>query len=125
MLTGSGLRTGESGRPWHGFDPSAKGRHWAIPGAIIEDTDEDVSGLTQHQKLDRLLELGYIKITQGQAWPIYERYLKPEGGQAAPDIWAYQPYTKGTLFGTDQGIDEDVRWLAPGDQERLRYQTQR
>jgi site-specific DNA-methyltransferase (adenine-specific) len=125
VLTGSGLRKGESGKPWRGFDPSAKGRHWAIPGAILEELDEDLSGLTQHQKLDRLLEMGYIKITPGQAWPLYERYLRPEGGQAVSDIWAFQPYTEGTVFGTDKGIDEDVRWLSPQDQERLGYQTQK
>ncbi len=58
VLTGSGLRKGESGQPWKGFDPSAKGRHWAIPGALIEDIDEDFSKLTQHQKLDRLQAWG-------------------------------------------------------------------
>jgi DNA modification methylase len=129
VLTGSGLRGGESGKPWHGFDPSAKGRHWAIPGEIVEeireDTDEDLSVLGQHQKLDRLLELGYVKIIEGQAWPIYERYIKPEEGQTASDIWAYQPYTSGTVFGTDKGIDDDVRWLSPNDQERLGFQTQK
>ncbi len=125
VLTGSGLRTGESGKPWQGFDPSAKGRHWALPGAIVEDSGEDMSGLTQHQKLDRLLELGYITIVPGQAWPMYERRLKPEDGQNVMDIWAFQPYTQGTVFGTDKGIDEDVRWLSPQDQERLRYQTQK
>jgi len=125
VLTGSGLRKGESGQPWESFDPSAKGRHWAIPGTLIEDIDEDFSKLTQHQKLDRLLELGYIKIIPGQAWPMYERYLTPSDGQNIPDIWAYQPYTEGTVFGTDTGIDKDVRWLSPRDQERLGYQTQK
>jgi DNA modification methylase len=125
VLTGSGLRKGESGQPWHGFDPSAKGRHWAIPSKILEGIEEDFSGLTQHEKLDRLYELGYIKIIEGQAWPIYERYLTPSDGQNIPDIWAYQPYTEGTVFGTDKGIDGDVRWLSPRDQERLGYQTQK
>lgn len=125
VLTGSGLRNGESGKPWRGFDPSAKGRHWAIPGAIVEDTGEDLSGLTQHEKLDRLFKLGYIKIVEGQAWPIYEHYLTPEDGQAVADIWAFQPYTEGTVFGTNKGIDEDVRWLSPQDQERLGYPTQK
>src|ERR1019366_473137 len=32
VLTGSGTRNGESGQPWQGFDPTAKNRHWAIPG---------------------------------------------------------------------------------------------
>ena len=123
VLTGAGIRHGESGKPWKGFDPTAKGRHWAIPGAITED--EDLEGLTQHQKLDRLYELGHVKIEEGKAWPIYERYIKKEDGQAASDIWAYQPYTEGTVFGTDKGIDTDVRWLHPNDSERLGFQTQK
>jgi site-specific DNA-methyltransferase (adenine-specific) len=56
---------------------------------------------------------------------MYEHRLKPEDGQNVPDIWAFQPYTDGTVFGTDRGIDEDVRWLSPQDQERLGYQTQK
>lgn len=125
VLTGSGLRYGESGQPWQGVDPSAKGRHWALPRALIEDLEDDISHLTQHQKLNLLYELGYIKINPEQAWPIYERYLKSGDGVPTPDIWAFQPYTRGTVFGTDAGIDEDVRWLSPRDRERLGYQTQK
>ncbi|MGB2604976.1 MAG: site-specific DNA-methyltransferase, partial [Candidatus Sulfotelmatobacter sp.] len=125
VLTGSGLRGGESGKPWRGIDPSAKGRHWAIPGVIVEDSGEDMSELTQHEKLDRLLELGFITITPGEAWPMYEHRLQPSDGQNVADIWSFQPYTEGTVFGTEKGIDEDVRWLSPQDQERLGYQTQK
>ena len=125
VLTGSGTRNGESGKPWRGFDPTAKGRHWAIPGAVVADCGEDLSGLSQHEKLDRLYELGYIKIQPGAAWPIYEHYIQPGDGTPAPDIWAYQPYTEGTVFGTDRGIDADVRWLNPKDRERLGYPTQK
>ena len=42
-----------------------------------------------------------------------------------PDIWAFQPYTSGTVFKTEKGIDEDVRWLSTKDSERLGYQTQK
>jgi len=125
VLTGSGIRNGESGKPWKGFDPTAKGRHWAIPGVLLEDIDEDWSGLGQHEKLDRLFELGRIKIKSGQAWPMYEHYLRPEDGQAVPDIFSFQPYSEGTVFGTTQGIDAEVRWLSPKDQERLGYPTQK
>lgn len=125
VLTGSGTRGGESGMPWKGIDPTGKGRHWAIPGALLSDLEEDLSELTQHAKLDRLYELGLIKITEGDAWPMYARYLKPTDGQALPDIWAYQPYTNGKVFQTDKGIDEDVRWLSPKDRERLGYPTQK
>ncbi len=37
-LTGPGAtKDGESGRPWHGFDPAAMGRHWANNVATLED----------------------------------------------------------------------------------------
>lgn len=132
VLTGSGLRGGESGKPWKGIDPSAKGRHWAIPGKLVEDAGEDFSGMTQHEKLDRLYELGYITIVPGEAWPIYSHTIKPSDGVTAPDIWAYQPYTEGTVFDlsapdftSPRGIDADVRWLSPRDKERLGYPTQK
>jgi DNA modification methylase len=125
VLTGSGVRHGESGKPWKGFDPTAKGRHWAIPSGITDEIDEDLSQMSQHEKLNRLLESGYVKITRGQAWPMYERYLRDKDGQPIPDIWAFQPYTGGTVFDSPLGIDEDVRWLSPRDQERLGYPTQK
>jgi SAM-dependent methyltransferase len=51
--------------------------------------------------------------------------VKPGDGVSAPDIWAYQPYTEGMVFGTSEGIDADVRWLSPRDRERLGYPTQK
>ena len=125
VLTGSGTRGGESGRPWRGFDPTSRGRHWAIPRRLVDDVDEDLSSLSQHEKLDRLYELGYIKIREGRAWPVYEHYITPEDGNPVPDIWAYQPYTDGTVFGHQNGVDADVRWLSTTDQERLGYPTQK
>lgn len=35
-LTAPGLRRGETGIPWHGFDPNSLGRHWRWPVAEIE-----------------------------------------------------------------------------------------
>ncbi|MGV0633052.1 DNA methyltransferase [Mycolicibacillus trivialis] len=132
VLTGSGTRGGESGKPWRGFDPTAKGRHWAVPGKLVEDCGEDLSDLSQHQKMDRLYELGFITITPGEAWPVYSHTIKPSDGVTAPDIWAYQPYTEGTVFDVEasdftssEGIDADVRWLSPQDKERLGYPTQK
>jgi len=125
VLTGSGTRGGESGLPWRGFDPTPKGRHWAIPGKIWDEVGINPEGLTQHQKLDLLLEEGFITITEGEAWPMYQLTISPSDGPAAPDIWAFQPYTEGTVFGTNAGIDADVRWLSPQDAERLGYPTQK
>ena len=62
VLTGPGIRHGESGKPWKGFDPTAKRRHWAIPKALYEELNEDFSKMSPHQKMDRLYELGLIKI---------------------------------------------------------------
>jgi site-specific DNA-methyltransferase (adenine-specific) len=125
VLTGSGVRGGESGKPWRGFDPTAKGRHWAIPKRLLDEVNEDFTGWGQHEKMDRLYELGYIRITPGEAWPIYEHRITPADGQPMSDIWSFQPYTGGTVFGTQKGVDEDVRWLSPRDKERLGYPTQK
>ncbi len=128
VMTGSGIRNGESGKPWRGVDPTAKGRHWAIPKAIVEDAIQaglDLDGLSQHEKLDRLHEAGLVKMESGDTWPSYEHYLRDTDGQLLQDIWAFQPYTEGTVLGTQEGVDSDVRWLAPKDQERLGYPTQK
>ena len=128
VLTGSGIRGGESGKPWKGINPTAKGRHWAVPGALRGDLEEagvDFSGMTQHQIFDKMYELGWIKFLADQEWPVYERYLKDDDGQYMQDLWTFQPYTEGTVFGTEEGIDADVRWLSPQDQERLGYPTQK
>jgi site-specific DNA-methyltransferase (adenine-specific) len=72
-----------------------------------------------------LLKRGVVRIEPDAAWPIYELKVDPTRGPATSDIWAFQPYTSGTVFGTDNGVDEDVRWLSPRDAERLGYQTQK
>jgi DNA modification methylase len=53
------------------------------------------------------------------------RYLRAGDGQPLPDVWAYQPYTEGTVHDTAEGIDADVAWLGPTDPERLGYPTQK
>ena len=45
-------------------------------------------------------------------------------GVILQDIWAFQPSTQGILWNSDEGIDEDVKWL-DNDQERLGYPTQK
>ncbi len=126
VLSGSGRRGGESGKPWRGFDPDSKGRHWAIPRKLLAQLDEDIFGLSTHQKLDYLHEHGLLTITEGSEWPNYTgRIIGPKDGQPLSDLWAYQPYTEGTVFGTDDGIDDDVRWMGTSDAERLGYPTQK
>jgi site-specific DNA-methyltransferase (adenine-specific) len=123
MLTGSGTRTGTSGLPWRGFDPTSVGRHWAIPRSIRSELPPEATSWTTQQMLDYLYERGLIYIPrQGEGQPKYKQYI----GSGVPyqDIWAYQPYTQGSLYGTEEAIDEDVRWLGH-DGERLPYPTQK
>jgi DNA modification methylase len=123
-LTGSGTRNGESGKPWRGFNPTAKGRHWAFPGAVAEDLGLDEE-LTLHEKLDILREENLIAQTV-DGLPEYRQYLHTSRGVPIQDIWAYQPYTQGVLNGTDECIDQDVKWLEKrGGAERIGYPTQK
>jgi DNA modification methylase len=125
ILTGAGATGGESGKPWMGVDPSAKGRHWAIPGFLAEQMDEGFQELGVLDKLDALYDAGLIEITEGNAWPVPVRFLREGDGVPLQDIWAAQPYTEGTVYGTPDIIDRDVAWLGTTDPERLGYPTQK
>lgn len=126
-LTGSGVRNKTSGAPWRGYDPTRVGRHWAIPSKV-----SDVLGIDPHlsaqEKLELLDAAGYIDHPKpgSQAMPTYRQYLSRSPGMPLQDIWAYQPHTRGVLWGSEDGIDQDVRWLAAqGDSERIGYPTQK
>ena len=124
-LTGSGTRNPEkeSGKIWRDFDPTAKGRHWAFPGALAEELG--IEHLSQHEKLDYLADNGFLSKTV-DGLPEYRQYLHLSKGVPSQDIWAYQPYTNGCLEGTDDCIDQDVKWLEKrGGEERLGYDTQK
>ncbi len=126
-IHGAGTRNGDSGRPWQGYNPTDAGRHWAVPSELVLAFGIDPD-LPQHEKLDALLELGLIDLPErsGKNLPTYRQYLERSPGQLLQDLWAFQPHTKGSLYGTDAGIDEDVRWISPRDTvERLGYPTQK
>jgi DNA modification methylase len=40
-LTGAGISSGASGHEWHGFNPSAKGRHWAYVPETLNKMDSE------------------------------------------------------------------------------------
>jgi len=40
-LTGAGVRYGETGEVWRGFDVTAKGRHWAYPPTELDRLDAE------------------------------------------------------------------------------------
>ena len=132
ILTGAGTTMGESGQPWQGFNPSSKGRHWAIPGDLAEQMPPEFRDLGVQKKLDALYGAGLIEIKDGAAWPHPVRYLQPGDGQPLSDLWASQPYTgvwgkgvQGTVYESNKDIDADVQWLGRTDPERLDYPTQK
>lgn len=131
-LTGPGIRTGESGQPWHGYDPTRSGRHWQ-PASYLYDkyralTGEDLAKYPLLDRLSKLDEVGMIHWSNEneQNVPRYKEYLSDTNGTYLQDIWAFQPGTKGCVYGNDAvGIDEDVRWLAAGESERTGFSTQK
>lgn len=88
ILTGAGIRHGETGEPWKGVDPTKIGRHWAVPPSKLDELDK-----------------------QGMIWfpkkaggtPRLKRYLKQAEaqGKLLQDIWddirRLQPYSEERL----------------------------
>jgi adenine-specific DNA-methyltransferase len=109
-LTGPGLRFGESGEEWRGFNPSSSGRHWAIPSSIKALLDVDHTGMGTLELLELLFKKGFIVFPQKEGGqPMYKQYMTK--GVLYQDLWAYQPNTRGVLHGTNECIDEDVKWI--------------
>lgn len=105
LLTGSGKRKGESGKKWRHYDPTSSSRHWAIPKYVLDKyeaiTGESISGRPTAEVLDRLDEAGLIHWGKKEgSVPNYKYYLSDAPGVALQDIWAYQPGTEGTVYGT-------------------------
>jgi adenine specific DNA methylase Mod len=71
-LAARGVRHGESGKPWHGIDPSKLGNHWKTT----------ISKLDELEKQDRII---FPKKTGGI--PRYKRYLDEMKGQLLQDVW--------------------------------------
>lgn len=122
-LTGPGTRTGDSGKPWRGYDPTKAKRHWAIPQSLRPFLKNAGEGLSAQQALDILYAQGLVVFPEKKdGQPRYKQY--PGGGVLYQDLWAYQPSTQGLLAGTTEGIDEDVKYLDQDD-EKLGYPTQK
>ena len=103
-LTAPGLRNGESGQPWRGFNPSARGRYWAIP-RTWPGADEVPSG-TQ-DALDHLDRIGRIHWPKKGGMPTFVRYLEEMPGMRAQDVIT------------------DIAPIHPMAKERTGYPTQR
>ncbi len=122
-LTGPGTRSGDSGKPWRGYNPSIIGRHWAIPKSVRFLLPDDGQNMSSQEQLDSLLETGCLLLPKKESgYPMYKQYV----GQGVPlqDIWAFQPNTKGILYGTEECIDEDVKYLED-EEEKTGFATQK
>ena len=101
-LTASGKRSGSSGLPWRGINPTDKGRHLAIPGYL------NLGQMTTQEALDKLdldKRLHWPKKVGGM--PMFKRYLEESPGIPALDVIT------------------DISPLNNVAQERLGYPTQK
>jgi adenine specific DNA methylase Mod len=86
-LTGSGVRHGESGKPWNGFNPTRHGRHWGVPSVVKEEFPDQKENLSPHEWLDLFNSEGLIEMTgEGVGWPHVRRYFDRMEGQLIQDI---------------------------------------
>jgi DNA modification methylase len=88
VLTGPGLvREGDSGKPWRGYDPSAHGRHWALPVRMVAKLG--IEGLSAQEKLDALDAAGRIHWPKKAGGSPRLKYYEDEmQGQPANDVWS-------------------------------------
>ena len=91
-LSGPGLRTGSSGAPWRGIDPSDSGRHWelppdrALPEWVVKP--DGYASMSCQERLDVLDGQGIIawpKTERGRV-PRYKRYLSISRGNVVQDV---------------------------------------
>lgn len=112
-LDGPGTRTGSSGKPWRGIDPTTKGRHWELPpDRALPDWFVHPAGYAQmsvQERLDVLFDAGLIQFPKKKAdgVPRYKRYLSVAEGNPVQDIIS------------------DIRPVGSQARERLGYPTQK
>jgi len=92
-LTGPGItKKGTSGQAWRGVDPAKSGRHWAIPGRVLQQHGIDES-LPTSEKLERLLAVDRIKL-DASGVPLMrglKTYLEELPGMPLQTIWSDIP----------------------------------
>lgn len=109
-LTGAGTRTGDSGRPWRGIDPTLTGRHWAVPRASLQAAypdRTDLDRLTTQEKLDLLDDAGLVVWPERGEVPRHKRYAHESPGVPIQDIVT------------------DIGPLSAHAKERMGYNTQK
>ena len=88
-LTGSGTRTGDSGQPWRGVNPTEAGRHWAIPRAALQRAfpgKAELDSLTTQERLEMLDEAGLVHWPEQGTVPRQKRYASESPGVPIQDV---------------------------------------
>ena len=110
-LDGPGIRSGSSGEPWRGVDPTEKGRHWEIPPdrALPKDFQhpKGYADMSCQERLDVLDKAGLIYWPRRGKVPQHKRYLSDSPGNPVQDII------------------NDIRPIGSQAIERLGYPTQK
>jgi DNA modification methylase len=86
-LTGPGVRKGDSGAAWRDFNPTKKGRHWAIPAALGTGIAGfgDMGTLEKLDALDKAGMLYWPKARKdGDGFPRLKQY--PGAGNPIQDV---------------------------------------
>ncbi|MCY3920489.1 MAG: DNA methyltransferase [Chloroflexi bacterium] len=94
VMTGPGTSQGPSGQPWQGYDPTAAGRHWAVPRAALATLRREGIPIPTdlHARLDLLMEHGFIYIPQKAGGvPRFKRYLGDDRVLPVQDVIADVP----------------------------------
>jgi len=109
LMAGS-ISGGDSGKPWRGIDPTARGRNWAIPTRLPPWFEKPANWdeMSTQERLDELDRQGLIH------WP------KKKGG--VPRYKFYLSIAPGVLA---QDVIIDIPPLSAHDEERLGYPTQK
>ena len=76
-LTAPGVRHGDSGSDWRGFNPTTKGNHWKVSNAAVIELvgEERADRLSTTEKLDVLDKHGLIHWPKSGGFPRFKRVL--------------------------------------------------
>ncbi len=108
-LTGAGIRTGDSGLPWRGVNPTDSGRHWAVPNDVLRNDFPSVnlSELSTQEKLELLDRSGRVHWPERGSVPQRKRYVDESPGNPIQDMVS------------------DIAPIGAHARERLGYPTQK
>lgn len=106
-LTAPGVRRGDSGAEWRGFNPTDKGNHWKVSNAAVVELigEEKADELSTTEKLEILHKNGLLHWPKSGGFPRFKRVL----GKGMPL----------------QDVINDIAPLNSQAQERIGYPTQK